>query len=327
MLEDDMQSELPDSGGEVAEDDYVHYIGEKPQFDFETKDYITIIEMLKILDWERAYKVSGSGFYYWVGKGAELAQAMYFWAQKELVKRGFELFMPPCLVKRKIFTLLSRVKIERESESKLNFLGRISKLFLPINTSEYTLVGYHENELIDAKTLPRFYVAYTPCFRTKINSMYSRGIFNSRQFHKVEQIVFCLPDESRECHEKCLTNEEDLLRFLGIPYKVVKASTPDSGDTYHVDKYDIYAWYPGSKCYYEVMSNTNFKDEQSRSLQILYQDKDGKSDFVHTISATGLTDRVVYAILENNQRKDGSVVVPEVLRPYTGFDVIEPLGK
>jgi seryl-tRNA synthetase len=194
-----------------------------------------------------------------------------------------------------------------------------------IGTSEQTLVGYHTDETLEAESLPLRYTAYTPCFRTEAGSYgkESRGIFRVHQFHKVEQIIFCLPEDSPACHEECLVNEEYLLQQLGIPYRVVNVCVGDMGAPGY-KKYDIEAWYPGFGSYREVTSNTNLTEFQSRRLNIRYKDKEGNRGFVHTISATGLTDRVVCAILENYQQEDGSVVVPEVLRPYTGFDVIAP---
>ena len=195
-----------------------------------------------------------------------------------------------------------------------------------IGTSEQTLVGYHADEILDAATLPRCYTAYTPCFRTEAGSYgkESRGIFRVHQFHKVEQIVFCLPEESPKYHEVCLANEEYMLQQLGIPYRVVNVCVGDMGAPGY-KKYDIEAWYPGFGAYREVTSNTNLTEFQSRRLNIRFKDeKANRRGFVHTISATGVTDRVVCAILENYQQEDGSVIVPEVLRPFTGFDKITP---
>ena len=143
------------------------------------------------------------------------------------------------------------------------------------------------------------------------------------QFHKVEQIIFCLPEDSPRCHELCLENEEYLLQQLGLPYRVVNVCVGDMGAPGY-KKYDIEAWYPGYGGYREVTSNTNLTDFQARRLGIRYKGNDGSKGFVHTISATGVTDRVVCAILENFQQEDGSVIIPEVLRPYTGFDRITP---
>ncbi|MBE6381384.1 MAG: serine--tRNA ligase, partial [Lentisphaerae bacterium] len=180
------------------------------------------------------------------------------------------------------------------------------------------------DEVLEGATLPRFYTAYTPCFRTESGSYgkASRGIFRVHQFHKVEQIIFCKPQDSVKYHDFCLENEEYLLQQLGLPYHVVNVCVGDLGAPGY-KKYDIEAWFAGFDAYREVTSNTNLTEFQSRRLNIRYKDGDERG-FVHTISATAMTDRAAIAILENNQRADGSVVVPEVLRPFTGFDVIEP---
>ncbi|MBO5924337.1 MAG: serine--tRNA ligase, partial [Lentisphaeria bacterium] len=194
-------------------------------------------------------------------------------------------------------------------------------------TSEQTLVGFHADEVLDGATLPRFYTAYTPCFRTESGSYgkASLGIFRVHQFHKVEQIIFCKPQDSVKYHDFCLENEEYLLQQLGLPYHVVNVCVGDLGAPGY-KKYDIEAWFAGFDAYREVTSNTNLTEFQSRRLNIRYKDGDERG-FVHTISATAMTDRAAIAILENNQRADGSVVVPEVLRPFTGFDVIEPVKR
>ncbi len=302
----------------------IRFVGEKPQFPFQARDHQAIGEILGIIDTERGAKVAQSGFYYWVGAGALLTQAMYFWAQKELVKRGFTLFMSPCAAKER--TLFGTGYLPFFKDQTYNLAGEDLAL---IGTSEQTLVAYHTDEVLAAESLPRRYTAYTPCFRTEAGSYgkESRGIFRVHQFHKVEQIIFCLPEDSPKCHEFCLENEEYLLQSLGLPYRVVNVCVGDLGAP-GAKKYDIEAWYPGFGAYREVTSNTNLTDFQSRRLNIRYKSDKGDRGYVHTISATGLTDRVVCAILENYQQEDGSVVIPEVLRPFTGFDKIQaPIKK
>jgi seryl-tRNA synthetase len=189
-------------------------------------------------------------------------------------------------------------------------------------------VGYHGDEMLSAEELPFLYTAFSPCFRTEAGSYgkASRGIFRVHQFHKVEQIVFCLPEESDKYHKICLENEEYLLNQLGIPYRVVNVCIGDMGAPGY-KKYDIEAYFAGFDGYREVTSNTNLTDFQTRRLNVRCKDKEGKKTFPHTISATAVTDRVVIAILENNQQEDGSIVIPEVLRPFAGFDKIEAPSK
>jgi seryl-tRNA synthetase len=311
--------DTPD-GESDADNVEVKVVGAKPSFSFEPRDHQAIGEILGIIDTQRGSKVAQSGFYYWVGKGAMLTQAMYFWAQKELVKRGFTMMMSPCAAKAR--TLFGTGYLPFFKDQIYPIGGEDLCL---IGTAEQTLVGFHADEILDGAKLPERLTAYTPCFRTEAGSYgkEARGIFRVHQFHKVEQIIFCRPEDSPKCHEECLANEEYLLQQLGVPYHVVNVCIGDLGAPAY-KKYDCEAWFPGYNGYREVTSNSNLTDFQSRRLNIRYKDADGGKGFVHTISATGLTDRVVCAILENNQREDGSVVVPEVLRPFTGFDVIEP---
>ncbi|MCQ2397541.1 MAG: serine--tRNA ligase [Lentisphaeria bacterium] len=311
--------DTPD-GESDADNVEVKVIGQKPNFSFQPRDHQAIGEILGIIDTQRGAKVAQSGFYYWVGKGAMLTQAMYFWAQKELVKRGFTMMMSPCAAKAR--TLFGTGYLPFFKDQIYPIGGEDLCL---IGTAEQTLVGFHADETMDGAKLPERVTAYTPCFRTEAGSYgkEARGIFRVHQFHKVEQIIFCRPEDSPKCHEEALANEEYLLQQLGIPYHVVNVCIGDLGAPAY-KKYDCEAWFPGYNGYREVTSNSNLTDFQSRRLNIRYKDADGNKGFVHTISATGLTDRVVCAMLENFQREDGSVVVPEVLRPFTGFDVIEP---
>ena len=307
-------------GATDADNVELRQVGAIPQFDFKVRDHQELGELLDIIDTQRGAKVAQSGFYYWKGKGAQLVQALFFWTQRELVNRGFELFMTPCVAKEK--TLYGTGYLPFFADQTYGLKDEDLAL---IGTSEQTLVGFHADEVLDGATLPRCYTAFTPCFRTESGSYgkASRGIFRVHQFHKVEQIIFCKPSESVKYHEFCLENEEYLLRQLGLPYHVVNVCVGDLGAPGY-KKYDIEAWFAGFAAYREVTSNTNLTDFQSRRLNIRYKDGDERG-FVHTISATAMTDRAAIAILENNQQADGSVIVPEVLRPFTGFDKIEPV--
>ena len=317
-----LSSDVPD-GKDDADNLELRKEGVLPTFEFKIRDHQELGEMLDILDTARGAKVAQSGFYYWKGKGAQLAQALFFWVQQQLVQRGFTLMMTPCLAKEHTlfgtgylpFFADQTYKLERED---LALIG----------TSEQTLVGYHADEVLDGAKLPICYTAFTPCFRTESGSYgkASRGIFRVHQFHKVEQIIFCRPEESVKYHEFCLQNEEFILKSLGIPYHVVNVCVGDLGAPGY-KKYDIEAWFAGFGGYREVTSNTNLTDFQSRRLNIRFKDADGTRGFVHTISATAVTDRVLIAILENFQQEDGSVMIPEVLRPLCGFDKIEPVKK
>ncbi len=315
-----LDASVPD-GKDDADNFELRKEGVLPQFDFKPKDHQELGELLDIIDTQRGAKVAQAGFYYWKGKGAQLCNAMYFWVQQQLSARGFTPFLTPCVAKEK--TLFGTGYLPFFADQTFGL--KESDLAL-IGTSEQTLVGYHADELLEGEKLPLMYSAFTPCFRTEAGSYgkASRGIFRVHQFHKVEQIVFCRPEDSVKYHEFCLENEELLLTKLGIPYRVVNVCVGDMGAPGY-KKYDIEAYFAGFGTYREVTSNTNLTDFQARRLNIRFKDKDGNKDFVHTISATAVTDRVAIAILENNQQADGSVIIPEVLRSLTGFDRIEPV--
>ena len=311
--------DVPDGDGD-EDNQEIKVWGEQPSFDFEPKDHQELGEQLGIIETQRGAKVAQSGFYYWKGKGAELASALFFWTQRELVARGFTLFFTPCAAKEE--TLFGTGYLPFFADQTYKLEGEDLAL---IGTSEQTLVGFHANEILAEADLPLCYTAFTPCFRTEAGSYgkESRGIFRVHQFHKVEQIVFCTPDDSPKYHDFCQENEEHLLQQLGLPYHVVNVCVGDLGAPGY-KKYDIEAWYPGYGGYREVTSNTNLLDFQSRRLGIRCAGEGKRKSFVHTISATAVTDRVVCAIMENFQQADGSIVVPGVLRAYTGFDVIAP---
>lgn len=310
---------VPDGHGD-ADNVELKTCGTIPAFDFEPRDHQALGELLGIIDTERGSKVAQSGFFFWVGQGAQLASAMFFWTQQELVKRGFTLFFSPCAAKEK--TLYGTGYLPFFADQTYQLAGEDLAL---IGTSEQTLVGYHADEILDAGSLPRCYTAFTPCFRTEAGSYgrETRGIFRVHQFHKVEQIVFCSPEESEHYHQLCLDNEEHLLQQLGLPYRVVNVCVGDLGAPGY-KKFDTEAYFPGYGGYREVCSNTNLTDFQTRRLGVRFTADDGSKRFVHTISATAVTDRVVCAILENGQEADGTVRVPDVLQPLTGFDRITP---
>ncbi len=314
LLADDVPDGTDDTGNVE-----IKKVGTIPTFDFPIKDHQQLGEELDILDIARGAKVAQTGFYYWKGQGAMLAQAFFFWVQKFLVERGFTMFMTPCAAKER--TLFGTGYLPFFADQTYTLTGEDLAL---IGTSEQTLVGYHADDVLDGAELPLCYTAYTPCFRTEAGSYgrASRGIFRVHQFHKVEQIIFCKPEDSVKYHEFCLENEEALLQALGLPYHVVNVCVGDLGAPGY-KKYDIEAYFPSFGGYREVTSNTNLTSFQSRRLNIRYKDG-AERDFVHTISATAATDRMIICIMENFQQPDGSIIVPEVLRPYTGFDRITP---
>lgn len=285
--------------------------GTLPNFDFQAKTHEVIGSSLGILDCDRGANVAGSGFYYWKGDGARLCWAIFSLANDFLAQRGFIQMFTPIVAKERTFFGTGYLPFFKEQIYKIE-----NEDLCLIGTSEQTLVGYHADEILSVDHLPILYTAFTPCLRTEAGSYgkESRGAFRVHQFHKVEQIVFCRPEESEKWHEQCLRNEEDFMRVLDIPYRVVRVCLGDLGAPAY-KKYDVEGWFAGFGAYRETHSNTNLLDYQTRRLNI--RCKDGKAIFYpHTISATMITDRAALAILENNQLVDGSVIIPKALRAY-----------
>ena len=259
-----------------------------------------------------------SRHYFWKGDGAILVWALFTWAQKFLIDRGFTFFITPNLAKEK--TLFGTGYLPFFSEDMYKIKG--SNLSL-IGTSEQVLVGCKMDEMLREDELPLKYLGFSPCFRTEAGSYGkdTRGTFRVHQFYKLEQIVFCEPADGERSHENCQKNEEDMVEALNLPYRRVITCVGDTADPGY-KKYDIEAWFPGQEKYRELTSNTNLTDFQTRRLDIRYKSKEGEKIFPYTISATGVTERWALAILENYQQEDGSVLVPEVLKSYMGKEKI-----
>jgi seryl-tRNA synthetase len=286
--------------------------GNPRQEKFEVKTHEVVAGRLGILDEERGAKVAGAGFSYWVGDGARLAWGLFSLALAHLSKKGFQQMFTPVVARQSTlfgtgYLPFFADQIYRLENSDLSLIG----------TSEQTLIGYHADEIVPWNKLPLLYTAFTPCFRTEAGSYgrESRGLFRQHQFHKVEQIVFCEPESSEEWLQKCLTNAEELLQALEVPYRVVRVCDGDLGAPGY-KKYDVEGWFAGYGGYRETHSITNLTDFQTRRLNVRSKSKDGQSRHLHTISATMITDRALLAILENCQKPDCSITVPSLLRPF-----------
>ena len=297
--------------------------GEIPKFDFKVKDHIDLGLSLGILDLERAAKVSGARFYYLKGLGVLLDMALINFALNELVKKGYEPIEPPYMMRRKAYEGATALADFEEMLYKIED----EDLYL-IATSEHPIAAMFMNEVLNAEDLPLKFAGVSACFRREAGAhgKDTRGIFRTHQFNKVEQFIFCLPEHSWEMHEELLRNAEELVQKLGLPYRVVNVCTGDIG-SFAAKKYDIEVWMPAQNRYREIISCSNCTDYQARKLNIRYREKEGAppKGVVHTLNSTALaTGRTVVAILENYQQEDGSVVIPEVLRPYIGVERIEP---
>lgn len=300
-------------GGDDSKNLEIRKIGVIKNWDFEPKTHEQIGEFLKILDLTRGAKVAGSGFYYWLGDGAILVNAIYRLAQDLLVAKGFNLVLPPIFAKKRTFFGTGYFPFCTDENYKIE-----GKDLYPIGTSEQTLVALHDSEKIDVSDLPKCYSALTPCFRVEAGSYGrdSRGAFRVHQFHKMEQIVFCSPEESENWHKKCLANIEEFMSLLELPYRVVRVCVGDMGAPGY-KKYDVEAWFPGFGKYRETHSNTNLTDFQTYRFNIKLKSEFGQKIYPHTISSTMATDRIALSILENFQQEDGSVLIPKALWPYT----------
>lgn len=290
--------------------------GEPREFDFEPKDHVDLGEALGILDFERATKIAGSRFAILNGAGARLSRALInFMLEIHTAEHGYNETLPPFLVNRTaLFGTNQLPKFEEDL-----FHIKDERGFALIPTAEVPVTNYHSEEILEAKDLPLKYTAYTPCFRSEAGSYGrdTRGLIRQHQFEKVELVKLCLPENSDEEHEKLTSNAERILQLLGLPYRTVVLSTGDMG--FGARKtYDIEVWLPSQKTYREISSCSNCGDFQARRMNTRFRRAGGaKPEFVHTLNGSGLAvGRTWIAILENYQQADGSIQIPEVLRPF-----------
>lgn len=295
--------------------------GEPRSFDFEPLNHWDIAEPLDITDFERGTKLAGARFSVMKGAGARLERALMNFMLDLNTSKGYKEIFPPILVNRESMTGTGQLpKFAAE-------LFRIEdpELYL-IPTAEVPVTNLHRGEILREDQLPICYTAYTPCFRREAGSYGKdvRGLIRQHQFNKVELVKFTKPEDSYDELEKLTRDAEEILQKLGLPYRVVVLCTGDMGFS-SAKTYDIEVWLPGQNKYREISSCSNFEDFQARRASIRFK-REGKkgTEFVHTLNGSGLAiGRTLVAVLENYQQKDGTVVVPEVLRPYMGTDVIK----
>ena len=290
--------------------------GEPPSFDFEPRDHLDLSAAHGWIDVERGAKVSGSRFVYRLGDVALLELALYQWALRRIVAQGHTPILPPVLVREEAMYGTGFFPSDKGDYYDVPEDG----LYLA-GTSEVPAAAYHGGEELDG--LPLRYVAFSTCFRREAGAAGkdTRGMFRVHQFEKVEMFVYCEPDRSHEEHDRLLALEEELVRELGLPYRVLNIAAGDLGAS-AVKKYDIEAWFPGQSRYREITSTSNTTDFQSRRLGIRFR-RDGKLEHVHTLNGTAVTARAMIAILENFQDADGSIAVPE---PLVAFGAPARLG-
>jgi seryl-tRNA synthetase len=288
--------------------------GDKPSFSFPAKNHWDIGEALGILDFDRAAKITGARFTVLLGAAAKLNRALMALMLDMHADQGYTEVLPPFIVNSD--SLRGTGQLPKFEEDLFKLYS--DKAFYLVPTAEVPVTNLYRDEFLDAQSLPLSYTAYTPCFRSEAGSYGkdTRGLIRQHQFEKVELVKFTMPDDSWDELEKLTRDAEAVLQALKLHYRVVTLSTGDMGAS-SAKTYDIEVWLPGQETYREISSCSNFVDYQARRANIRYRTADKKTGFVHTLNGSGLPlGRTLVAVLENYQQPDGSVVVPEVLRPY-----------
>jgi seryl-tRNA synthetase len=307
--------------GKSADDNVeVRRWGQPRQFDFEPKAHWDLGPELKILDLERATKVTGARFAVYWGMGARLERALInFFLDVHTREHGYTEVLPPFLINSASLFGTGQLPKFKDDLFKIENTD-----FWLAPTAEVPVTNLFRDEILNAADLPISLCAYTPCFRSEAGSYGRdvRGIIRQHQFQKVELVKFTLPEQSWEEHEKLTGDAEDILKRLGLPFRTVVLSTGDMGAA-SAKTYDLEVWLPGQNAYKEISSCSNFEAYQARRASIRTKSGKGKTEFVHTLNGSGLAvGRTWVAIVENYQQADGSVAVPDVLRPYVGADVL-----
>ncbi len=294
--------------------------GERPVFSFAPKAHWDIGESLGILDFERATKITGARFSLLMGAAAKLNRALLNFFLDVHERQGYTEVVPPYMVNAD--SLIGTAQLPKFEEDLFKLSGEKQLYLIP--TAEVPVTNIHRNEFIDAAKLPVKYTAYSPCFRSEAGShgKDTRGLIRQHQFEKVEIVKFTSPERSWDELEKLVADAEEILQLLGLHYRVMTLSSGDMSFA-SAKTYDIEVWLPGQATFREISSCSNFGDFQARRANIRYRTADKKTGFVHTLNGSGLPlGRTLVAVLENYQQEDGSVIVPEALKPYLKFDRI-----
>lgn len=317
---------LPDDdvvAGGKEQNEPLHYFGEKPVFDFEPKNHVDLCESLGMIDYQRGAKLGGNGAWIYRGAGARMEWALLNFFVNEHLGDGYELILPPHMLNYECGYVAGQFpKFSDEDYWIQNPTSADRKFLLP--TAETALVNLHRNEVLTNDELPRKYIAYTPCYRREAGSYRAeeRGMIRGHQFNKVEMVQYTRPDQSDAAFAELVEKAERLVQELGLHYRLSKLAAGDCSFSM-ARTYDIEVWIPSMGIYKEVSSASNARDYQARRGNIKFRGEDKKLQFVHTLNASGLaTSRLMPAIVEQYQNADGSVTVPEVLRPYMDMDVI-----
>lgn len=310
-------------GKEEKDNTVIKTFGTPTQFSFKALDHVQLGESLDLIDFETATRVTGPKFYYLKNEAVMLELALQYYVLNILIEEGFTPMITPDIAKEEILEGIGFNP--RGAESNIYSLEDTGTCL--VGTAEITLGGYYANTILEKEQLPILMGGLSHCFRREAGGagQYSKGLYRVHQFSKLEMFVICLPEESEAFHDKLLSIEERIFQGLEIPYRVVDTCTGDLGAPAY-RKFDIEAWMPGrgeNGEYGEVTSTSNCTDYQSRSLGVRYRDESGKTQFVHMLNGTAVAlSRALVAILENYQREDGSILIPKVLVPFMGKDVI-----
>lgn len=309
-------------GNDESDNPVVRAWGEKPEFDFDVSDHVDLGQRLGVLDFDRAAKLSGARFALYTGAGARLERALInFMLDLHTTEHGYTEVLPPFAVNSQ--SMQGTGQLPKFAEDLFRLEGH--DLWM-IPTAEVPVTNIHRDEILAADLLPLNYTAYTPCFRSEAGSYGkdTRGLIRQHQFNKVEMVKFTTPESSFDELEKLTANAEQVLQRLGLHYRVSELCTGDIGFS-AAKTYDLEVWLPAQNAYREISSCSNFTDFQARRANIRFR-RDKKPEFVHTLNGSGLAvGRTFVAILENYQRADGSVVIPDALRPYMGgVEVLTP---
>ena len=306
---------VPDGNGEEDNKEILTW-GKKPNFDFTPKDHIDLMVGLKMVDFERGTKVHGFRGYFLQNDGAELSWAVWNYARDFFGKKNFIPFIAPTIVRKQNLFGTGHLPGGAEDIYHTQDGDYLS------GTAEIPMMGYHNNEIIPKEELPKRYLAFSPCYRREAgaHSKDTKGIIRVQEFFKLEQLILCEAnhEESVKYHEEINKNYEEFLESLGIPYRRLEICTGDLKAA-QVKSYDTEGWVPSQNQYRELSSASYYHDFQSRRFNIRYKDNEGKSHFVHSLNCTAAaTPRLLVAIVENYQQKDGTIKIPEVLRKYMG---------
>ena len=315
-----LHSSVP-KGKDENDNKTVRICGKKPKFNFELKSHGELIESLGLADFDSAAAVSGNGFYYLLGEIALLDLALQRFAIDNLLKKGYILVEPPLMLRRKPYEGVTDLN---DFETMMYKLDK-EDLYL-IATSEHAIGAMCMGKTFNENELPKKFIGISPCFRKEIGShgIDTKGLFRVHQFNKVEQFIFCKPEDSWKFHEELIKNAEELFKKLKLPYRVVSICTGDIG-TVAAKKYDLEVFMPRENKYREVVSCSNCTSYQATRLNIKYV-KGNEKEYVHTLNSTAIaTSRAIRAIVENCQQKDGSIKVPQALAPY--MNGIKVIGK